>query len=63
MKYYYYRIDTGEYMGYNAHINPNYDDTVLAYTNIQPPERAFDFDLGNTQQAYWLGTEWEIREV
>ena len=59
MKYYYYKLDTGEYMGYGAHLS--YDDTVLGYTNTQPPKLAYDYDLGNTQQAYWLGTEWEIR--
>lgn len=60
MKYYYYKVSTGEYMGYSPKLITEYDDTI-AYTNIQPPERAYDFDLGNTETAIWLGTEWEIR--
>lgn len=60
-KYYYYNLETGEYAGYGVHLA--YDSTTFGYTTTQVPILAYDFDIGNTQQAYWTGSEWEVRDI
>ncbi len=61
MIYYWYKIDTGEYVGNGPNL-PTEEN--ISSTIINPNvHEYFDYDIGNTKQAFWTGSEWELREV
>lgn len=59
--YYWYLEDTGEFIG----AGPQAPTEEGIGSTDQTPNlgQYYDFDTGFTKQAFWTGTEWELRDV
>lgn len=61
MVYYWYKTDTGEYLGAGPSLPT---EESISHTDISPQiGQYYDIDLGFTKQAFWTGTEWRYEDV
>ncbi len=59
--YYWYKTETGEYVG----AGPQAPTESDVSSTDQSPQigQYYDFDTGFTKQAFWTGTEWRYEDV
>ena len=59
--YYWYRTDTGEYVGAGPQAPTEEGISSTDQSPMLGPY--YDYDTGFTKQAFWVGSEWELRDV